>query len=107
MNDMSAELSERIAARFRVLGDATRIRILDALRTGECGVGELAERLDVNQASMSKHLALLREEGLVAVRRIGSQARYVIKDQTLDDLCALVCEGVRRHAEERHAALQG
>lgn len=107
MKTITEEMATRIAARFRALGDPTRIRILDALRRGECGVGELAEQLGVNQASMSKHLALLREEGLLSLRRVGTQARYSIKDPTLDDLCTLVCDGVRRHADEVRAALKG
>jgi DNA-binding transcriptional ArsR family regulator len=105
MKNITVEMSERVAARFRALGDPTRIRILDVLRGGERSVGDLAELLAVNQASMSKHLALLREEGLIGVRRLGTQALYRISDPSLDDLCALVCDGVRRHAEARHSAL--
>ncbi len=110
MNKLSDDLIDGIARRFRALGDPTRIRILQALLGGERPanertVGELAELLSVAPASMSKHLALLRDEGLLTIRRRGTQAYYSIRDPTLNDLCRLVCDGVTRTAGERHAAL--
>jgi DNA-binding transcriptional ArsR family regulator len=105
MKKMTPEMISRVAARFRALADETRIRILLRLREGEANVSALAAGLGIGQASMSKHLALLRDEGLLELRREGNQAFYTIRDRDLFELCALVCDGVRRHAEERHQAL--
>ncbi len=105
MKKMTFEMISRVAARFRVLGDETRIRVLLRLREGEANVSTLAADLGIGQASMSKHLALLRDEGLLELRREGNQSFYGIKDRELFELCTLVCDGVRRHANERHKAL--
>jgi len=105
MKMMTAKMICRIATRFRALGDETRIRILLRLRECEANVSSLAAALGIGQASMSKHLALLRDEGLLELRREGNQAFYAIKDRKLFALCSLVCAGVRRHADERHRAL--
>ena len=105
MNEFTPALAERIATRFRVLGDPTRIRILHAVQERERTVGGLAELLGVNQASMSKHLAILRDEGLLQAERRGTQVILTLKDASLMELCTLVCAGVRRTAEERLTAL--
>lgn len=105
MKKMNPEMISRVAGRFRVLGDETRIRILLRLREGEANVTALAGDLEIGQASMSKHLALLRDEGLLELRREGNQAFYAIKDRDLFELCSLVCDGVRRHADALHKGL--
>lgn len=105
MKELSDEMVARIAGRFRGLADTTRIRILVRLQAGECKVGALAEELGVAQASVSKHLAVLRQLGFILVRREGVQAFCSIRDPALPQLCQLMCDGVTRHAQEQHAAL--
>ncbi len=53
---------------FELLADPTRRRVLDELRVGERSVGELVERLRMNQPAVSKQLRVLREAGLATVR---------------------------------------
>ena len=53
---------------FELLADPTRRRVLDELRKGERSVGELVERLGMNQPAVSKQLRVLRESGLATVR---------------------------------------
>ncbi len=53
---------------FELLADPTRRRVLDELRAGEQSVGELVERLEMNQPAVSKQLRVLREAGLATVR---------------------------------------
>ena len=53
---------------FEVLAEGRRRAILDLLRQSECSVGELVGRLGTSQPTVSKHLRVLREAGLVAVR---------------------------------------
>ena len=96
------EALELIALRFRALGDATRLALLQALFDGERTVAELCELTNTSQANASKHLALLLERGLVARRRDGLFTRYRVADATLERLCALVCGSLA----ERHAALR-
>lgn len=104
-NDMSDEMVGRVVERLRALADETRVRLLLRLKRGECNVTALADELGVAQASVSKHLNVLRQVGIVAVRRDGTQAIYAVRDQSIFELCKLVCDGVVRHAEEGHAAL--
>ena len=97
------EALELLAQRFRVLGDATRLALLQALFEGERTVQELCEHTGAAQANASKHLALLLEQGLVARRRDGLFTRYRIVDASLERLCRLVCDALA----ERHEAVRG
>ncbi len=72
-NDMSDEMVGRVVERLRALADETRVRLLLRLKRGECNVTALAADLGVAQASVSKHLNVLRQVGIVAVRREGTQ----------------------------------
>ena len=62
-------LAELIAQRFRVLGEPTRIRILDRLREGEASVQDLTESLGSSQQNVSKHLGVLAQAGIVGRRK--------------------------------------
>ena len=57
-----------MATSFTLLADPTRRRLLDELRQGERSVGELVQRLEMNQPAVSKQLRVLREAGLASVR---------------------------------------
>ena len=61
---------------FNAIGEARRRDILVLLATGEQSVGEIVDRLDMLQPSVSKHLKVLRDVGLVRVRRSGKQMFY-------------------------------
>lgn len=98
---------QRVAERFRALGDVTRIRILMHLQQGECAVGALAASLQVGQASISKHLERLRACGIVAVRSEGVNRFYAIRDGSVYQLCEVVCGAVQRLADEDHQSLLG
>lgn len=95
----------KVVERFRALSDEQRIRLLLRLKQGKATVTELSEDLELAQPSVSKHLAQLRQVGLVEVERVGVSAFYAIKDQSIFDLCAIVCAGVTDFAREQHAAL--
>ena len=96
-----------IADRFRVLGDPTRIRLLDALRDGPLSVRELQEATDHSQQNVSKHLRVLLAAGLVGRAREGTSARYSIADAGVFELCEHVCGGLRRHVDHLDALVQG
>ena len=104
--DLSEELAQLVARRFALLGDATRVRILDALHArGEASVGEIAEAIGASHANVSKHLNLLLAERMVGRRRDGAKALYTITDPTLIGLCEDVCAGVRQGLRELQALL--
>jgi len=61
---------------IKALGDPTRREILRALRAGDLSAGEIAERFPITNASISHHLAVLREAGLVSAERNGRSIIY-------------------------------
>ncbi len=71
---------------FEVLAQPIRRSILDHLRNGEHLVGDLAERLGLNQPLTSKHLRVLRDAGLVTVRIDGPRRWYALRVEPLAEL---------------------
>ncbi len=102
---MPPAMVERVVERLKALADENRVRIILRLKHGHATVGELTDLLKIAQPSVSKHLAILKQAGLVEVHRKGTIAWYSIKDQTIFDLCAIVCDGVTRFAREQHDAM--
>jgi ArsR family transcriptional regulator len=77
MKDRHIATIERL---FQALGDATRLRILGLLSTGEVCVCHIHETLRVSQPKASRHLAYLRRAGLVETRRQGLWVYYRLAD---------------------------
>lgn len=71
---------------FAVIGDPTRRRILDLLRSGERSVGELVAALGITQPNVSKHLRVLDEAALVRIRIDGPRRHYALDPEGLRDL---------------------
>ena len=102
---LSDEALDLVAARLRLLGDPVRLRILRELMQGECPVLELAERIGLQQPSVSKHLSALRSEGIVARRQEGLRSYYSVVDPSVSKLCELVCEGLAKRLTGHLASL--
>jgi len=102
-----ADLAEMIAARLRVIGDPTRIRILDLLRDRELTVTQITEELDTSQQNASKHLGVLLQAGIVARRKEGNSSIYSIADRGVYELCEQVCGGLQLQLAELTALVQG
>ncbi len=98
-------LVDLIARRFRVLGEPTRIRLLDLLREHDATVTELHEALGASQQNVSKHLGVLLQAGIVRRTKQGTSARYAIVDDGVFALCEHVCGGLRRQLTELDALL--
>lgn len=96
---------DRMAARFRALGDPTRLNILERLFRSPASVGEVLEYVRGTQANVSKHLGVLRSQGLVARRKQGNRTVYSIADPSLERICAVVCEALGRDARAEAEAL--
>jgi len=101
------DLAELIAARLRVIGDPTRIRILDLLRDEELTVGEVTERLGTSQQNASKHLGVLLQAGILARRKQGNSSIYSIADRGVYELCEQVCGGLQLQLAELTALVEG
>jgi ArsR family transcriptional regulator, virulence genes transcriptional regulator len=87
----------RAARLLRLLGNERRLMILCQLADGELSVGELQPRLGqlqsaLSQSALSQHLALLREEGIVATRRNGQTIYYRIVDPAALRIIATLAE---------------
>jgi DNA-binding transcriptional ArsR family regulator len=68
---------------FQALTDATRRSILDRLQNGSASVNELVDRFDMTQPAVSQHLRVLREAGLVRVKKRGRQRVYSLNAESL------------------------
>lgn len=99
---------ERVAHRFALLGDPTRLRVLSALHeAGAATVGEIAEHSGVSIANASQHLGRLAMGGIVTRRRQGRTVVYQISDPSIEQLCAIVCSRVMPAAAEQTAGRTG
>jgi len=105
MIELNDQTAHAVADRFRALGDATRLRILNTLRSGESTVGELVSETGLGQANVSKHLQTLHRQGFVERRRDGTRTIYRVDDPAVFELCDLVCGKIRDHLERQREAL--
>ena len=97
---LSSATIEEIAATFSVLGDPTRIRILDALSAGELCVCDIAALAGISESAVSHQLRLLRGMRLVRPRRAGRQVFYSLDDQHIVELLRLAVTHVQESAAE-------
>jgi ArsR family transcriptional regulator, lead/cadmium/zinc/bismuth-responsive transcriptional repressor len=83
---MSPHAVEALAETFRVLGDPTRVRILDALSAGELCVCDIASFAGISESAVSHQLRLLRSMRLVRARRAGRLVFYALDDHHIIEL---------------------
>ncbi|MFW5946931.1 MAG: ArsR/SmtB family transcription factor [Gemmatimonadota bacterium] len=103
---LTPELMELVAERFRALGEPVRLRILQALRTGEQTVTELVESTGLGQANVSKHLQLLHALGFVDRRKDGLYVHYRLAGDDIFRMCDLMCGRIEDEASRRQELLQ-
>lgn len=94
---------ELVAARFKMLAEPMRLRLLNELRGGEKSVTELVEATEAGQANVSKHLSLLSDAGMIGRRKEGLNVIYFIADESLFELCDLVCGRLQKELAEKAA----
>jgi len=80
---------------FRALADETRREILRLLRDGPLTSGDIANRFDSSWPTVSRHLAVLRDAGLVATERRGQEIRYELDTSVFQDLVQHLVEWTR------------
>lgn len=98
-------LLELIAARFRLLGEPLRLKILAALAAGERNVGELVTLTGAGQPNVSKHLAALAQGGLIKRHKVGTSIYYAVADPVVYTLCDVVCGSVQQRIAQEAQAL--
>src|SRR6476469_9803530 len=96
---MAARTVEALADTFRVLGDPTRVRILDALSGGELCVCDIESLVGISESAVSHQLRLLRGMRLVRPRRAGRTIYYALDDHHIVRLFAQGLEHVQERAE--------
>jgi DNA-binding transcriptional ArsR family regulator len=105
------EVLSLMAAKFRLLGDPTRLAVLrSVMMGGEMNVGQIVEQTGRGLANVSKHLKQLAEAGLLARRKEGPQVFYRLDDPVVEKICHLVCDSIltdMREQLERHRKVLG
>jgi DNA-binding transcriptional ArsR family regulator len=102
---MTAEALELISARFRALGEPSRLRLLIALEGGEQCVNDLVHETGLSQANVSRHLHALTEAGILGRRKAGLQVFYWIIDPTIFEMCDHVCGSLSKHLTSRASVM--
>ena len=90
MGTVAAKDLEQIAARFKMLGEPMRLRILQAVCKGPRSVNDIVAAAGSTQANVSKHLALLAAAGILTRKKDGQCVYYGMKNQLAMKLCELV-----------------
>ena len=80
---MEINKKETILNMLKALADDSRLTLLQLLASGERSVGDLAEKVELREPTVSHHLARLREVGLVSLRMAGNQRFYRVNDSGL------------------------
>ncbi len=86
------ELLESMAAKFRLIGEPTRLAILHALMDGsEKSVGQIVVETGRAEVNVSRHLKQLAKGKMLARRKAGLQVFYRLTDPVIEQVCRLVC----------------
>lgn len=86
---------------FKALSDPTRRTMLERLRAGDLNAGELAEGLPMTKASVSHHLNLLKQAGLVRVRRQGQNQVYTLDTTVFQEAMQWLMEFFQKDAKPK------
>ena len=94
------------ASIFQALGHPTRIAIVEVLRDGELPAGAIIERLGLEQANASQHLAVLRTKQIVNSRKEGNQVFYSVRDPVLIEVLDIMRRYFQTHLDEAMSMLR-
>lgn len=94
-DQLSPEALELIAARFRAMGEPLRLRLLRALEDAEQNVSTLTALVGSTQPNVSRHIKVLLDAGLVKRRQDGAMVYYSVADDSIFEICNLVCDSIR------------
>jgi DNA-binding transcriptional ArsR family regulator len=91
---LSSAAMGMVAERFKVLSEPMRLRLLYSLMDGEKNVSELVAETGSAQANVSRHLSVLLDAGILGRRKEGTSTHYHIADESIFELCNLVCGSI-------------
>jgi DNA-binding transcriptional ArsR family regulator len=91
---------------FQALAHPTRIAIVEQLRDGELSAGMLIERLGIEQANASQHLAILRAKNILINRKTGNQVFYTVRDPLVIEVLDIMRRYFHAHMSEVLATLK-
>jgi DNA-binding transcriptional ArsR family regulator len=91
---------------FQALAHPTRIAIVEQLRDGELSAGTLIERLGLEQANASQHLAILRAKNVLVNRKVGNQVFYSVRDPRIIEILDIMRHYFHAHMSEVVATLK-
>ena len=91
---------------FQALAHPTRIAIIDLLRGGQMPVSAFVEQLELEQANLSQHLALLRARQIVVARKAGNQVFYSVRDPLIWKMLDLMRRYFQKQVGESVAMLE-
>jgi DNA-binding transcriptional ArsR family regulator len=100
MSGHNLELYKLKAELCKTFSDPKRLIIISELRSGEKSVSDLSRVLEINQAVVSRQLAILREKGVVTPRREGTNVYYSLTDPKIGEACDLVHEVLLNQIEK-------
>lgn len=85
-------IHENYVPLFKALSDETRLKIIDLLSDGEYCACELLTAFNITQPTLSYHMKILSESGLVVSARKGAWTRYSLSPERIDELKAFIDE---------------
>ena len=91
---------------FQALGHPTRVAIVEQLRNGELSAGTLIERIGIEQANASQHLAVLRSKNILINRKVGNQVFYSVRDPLIIEVLDIMRRYFHVHLSEVRATLK-
>ncbi len=103
---MPEEMLSAVANRFKLLSEPMRLKILRTLCESERTVQEIVNNINASQANVSKHLALMHDNGIVNRRKEGLKCYYSIADDSIIYACYLVSKSVVENLQDRLSWLQ-
>ncbi len=105
-NSLQREVHQLHAEICQALSDPSRILILYELRGGVRNVGELAENLGLSQPTVSRHLKVLRDRGMVLAQREGTSVYYTLVDARVIEALNLLRAVLADILEQRTALVE-
>lgn len=103
---MQEALRQFKAEFFQALAHPTRIAIVEQLREGELSAGALIERLGIEQANASQHLAVLRAKNILAHRKAGNQVFYSVRNPLIIEVLDVMRRYFHAHLSEARTRLK-
>ncbi|AAM71885.1 MAG TPA: ArsR family transcriptional regulator [Chlorobaculum sp.] len=104
--NMPDEMLDAVSNRFKLLSEPMRLKILRALCDREHTVQEIVKEVGASQANISKHLALMHDNGVVNRRKEGLKCYYRISDDSIVYACFLISKSVVENLQDRLSWIQ-